>query len=327
MLYFNTRHSGSDHLTAKDEAAVNAGLFGALNAVLSAGGSLELTVEPSSGTATVDDGVFSFNGRVGWIDGSEAVSFTQAGGDSVYKKVLVGILYERDAETGAETAALAAYETEDKITEASAEETIIECPSDVISSASTEAFMPLWEFICTASAVTKTEKRFATISNMAELMSGASEEEAARAEADTALSNRITANTNSIATETSQREALAGRVTKLESVADVAPRSILRLDTERTINVTGKPIAFSLYIRWGDLNYEINHVGNYVTPLGYGSYFYKNIVRKTSVSAEQQPVRLKITNTTNGIQLKIHCSDATYLAGASFVGATGATIA
>ena len=321
-IYLNERYSGGSHVTAKDEAAVKGAIVGGTSAVIDHGNNLALTVTPGTGGVAIADGVFSFCGRCGWTDGA-AETYTKPTGDSVRKKLLIGLEYERNATNNQETISLKVYASEEVLPEDAADATISGVPSETITTSGTKAFFKLWSVIVSASDNETPVCMFDKVKSLAQLTAAVAQEVTDRQNAVSALTETVNSQASSISTETAARTALDGRVQNLEATKTkryVTGQSI----TGSGVNIvtTGTPVAFTVGIAWNNNAYQITQVGSPIKLNGASilpAIF--ELTKKDGVSAEV--VKIEISMSTSNGQTTINISSSSsdvLLLGANFIG-------
>lgn len=168
-----TGYTDTHHITPEMDAGLYKSIFGAGNAVLDTGTDMALTVKPGNGSATtgsveVSPGYFSFDGRIGRIEGSATATYSRPQSDSSKTRVCVAVHYAKSA-SGTESFTLvcrqSAFSADASAAEIEFEPTggepgAIGIYSTGITPGITSAYFPLWEFIAGATSYTSVKKLF-----------------------------------------------------------------------------------------------------------------------------------------------------------------------
>ncbi len=142
MLALNLNNSRPK---AADAQKINKGIFG--NSCVAALGSiLALSVNISAAKFSMADGLFCFDGRIGRISGSVETEFLPPA-SGFFKKIVVGVLYQKNI-LGVERFSISAYSSASAESVQAAALLNAELPQSEIKQSTSEAFMPLWSFVC-----------------------------------------------------------------------------------------------------------------------------------------------------------------------------------
>lgn len=150
-------HTGTEHMTAARWQAVFKSLWGADNVVFKTGSELAITITPGTGTVTVADGVFSFNGVLGVVETSDTATYVKPASDTIYAKIGVAVKYTKDSGTQVEALDIVCLKSAETASVALAQAETIDYGDGKIETAITEAYYPLCEFIANASEYSELE--------------------------------------------------------------------------------------------------------------------------------------------------------------------------
>lgn len=150
-------HTGTKHMTAARQAKVNKALWGEDNIVFKVENELDVSIEPGTGTVTVADGVFSFNGVLGVVETSDTATYVKPASDTIYAKIGVAVKYTKDSGTQVEALDIVCLKSAETASVALAQAETIDYGDGEIGSATTEAYYPLCEFIANASEYSELE--------------------------------------------------------------------------------------------------------------------------------------------------------------------------
>lgn len=150
-------HTGTEHMTAARWQAVFKSLWGADNVVFKTGSELAITITPGTGTVTVADGVFSFNGVLGVVETSDTATYVKPASDSIYAKIGVAVKYTKDSGTQVEALDIVCLKSAETASVALAQAETIDYGDGKIETATTEVYYPLCEFIANASEYSELE--------------------------------------------------------------------------------------------------------------------------------------------------------------------------
>jgi hypothetical protein len=144
-------HTGTKHMTAARQAKVNKALWGEDNIVFKVGNELDVSIEPGTGTVTVADGVFSFNGVLGVVETSDTATYVKPASDTIYAKIGVAVRYTKDSGTQVEALDIVCLKSAEVASAALALAETIDYGAGLIGSATTEAYFKICEFTANAS--------------------------------------------------------------------------------------------------------------------------------------------------------------------------------
>lgn len=186
-------HTGTDHLTAARQAEINKALWGDDSVVFKVGSELDITIEAGTGTVTIADGVFSFNGVLGVVETSDTATYVKPASDTIYAKIGVAVRYTKDSGTQVEALDIVCLKSAETASVALTQAETIDYGDGEIGSAITEAYYPLYEFIANASGYSNLESFVNKVDTIpaiaadlaADLAAEVAAEATARANADT----------------------------------------------------------------------------------------------------------------------------------------------
>lgn len=105
MAHLITGHAGEAHVKASDEAKINKALYGDMEAAVTHGNNLAITL-PSGNVVQIDTGMFYMQGR--WIDVPVPETLSLENGVAgMNRNDLVILRYTKDSDSSVETAELA----------------------------------------------------------------------------------------------------------------------------------------------------------------------------------------------------------------------------
>lgn len=159
-------HTGTEHMTAARWQAVFKSLWGADNVVFKTGSELAITVTPGTGTVTIADGVFSFNGVLGTVETSDSATYVKPASEGAYAKIGVAIKYTKNSETLVESLDVVCLKSTETTSVELAQALTIDYGDDTIDGATTEAYYPLYEFIVNSIADSNIETLFKTVDTL-----------------------------------------------------------------------------------------------------------------------------------------------------------------